>query len=246
MRKLIKKILRESDEWDWVRDLEPSYLEMLKVATEHDDRINVYLHGDGTLKSINDDAGYSYMSDWDFRHLPDGYDDKTLLDSMLRKVEGEILDLERMYDEDSLASHKDYQDFLHLRNTIERLFPKKTLQESDDFDWVRDVNTPSDVAKFIANDTKIVSAKEIYLPYPVDQNYPDYFKPVTHMELGHSYSSFTSYCIKEYGLSNRDYYIGLSDKADTREAWYEYRKIIRDKLFFLKRGQFFFSLYERN
>ena len=122
MRKLIKKILRESDDLDWVRDVEPSFLEILKAATENDPRINVHLRDDGTLNSINDDAGYSYMYDWDFRHLPDDYDNKTLLDSMLRKVEWEIVDLERTHDEDSLASHKDYQDFLHLRNTIERLF----------------------------------------------------------------------------------------------------------------------------
>ena len=138
MRKLIKKILRESDDLDWVRDVEPSFLEILKAATEHDDRINVYLHNDGTLQSIRDEAGYRYMGDWDFNHLPDGYDDKTLLDSILRKVEWEIVDFERDYDEDSLASHKDYQDFLHLRNTIERLFSKKTLKESDDLDWIRD------------------------------------------------------------------------------------------------------------
>ena len=87
MRKLIKKILRESDDLDWVRDVEPSFLEILKAATEHDDRINVYLHNDGTLQSIRDEAGYRYMGDWDFNHLPDGYDDKTLLDYMLRKVE---------------------------------------------------------------------------------------------------------------------------------------------------------------
>jgi hypothetical protein len=196
---------------------------MLKAATEHDDRINVYLHGDGTFNSIRDDEGYRYMSEWDFRHLPDGYDDKTLLDSMLRKVEGEILDLERDYDEDSLASHKDYQDFLHLRNTIERLFPKKTLKESDEWDWIRKYNRPLDIATGIADNTKIVSPEEIYLPFPILRNIPNYFKPITYIQLGDNFVSFYDYCKEQYGLTN---------KAEVLEIWYLYKNIIKDKLFF--------------
>ena len=125
MRNLIKKILRESNELDWIINTQPTFGQVFKAATENDPRIVVYLSDDGEIEQIDDEAGYHY---WRF-------------DRKLESPEN-LLDLAESNIEDWGHKDKNYDDWRHFRDVvIKTFFPNmdNNLNESE-WDWLNKEN----------------------------------------------------------------------------------------------------------
>ena len=91
------------------------------------------------------------------------------------------------------------------------------LNESNDMDWIRDVQTNQDIAQKIADETKIKNGRL----------YPPSFSPLTFSSSSHPFlfslplpSFFTEYCKEQYGLTEKD----------SQNVWDRYKKIIKDRV----------------
>ena len=128
MRNLIKKILRESDNLDWIINTQPTFGQVFQAATENDPRIVVYLSDDGEIEKIDDEAGYHYYSD--------SYDRKLDSPEVLLKLA-----------KDNITGYKDKNDndWCHFRDVvIKTFFPDMNnnlneSEEEDPFKWIKDI-----------------------------------------------------------------------------------------------------------
>lgn len=128
MRNLIKKILRESNELDWIINTQPTFGQVFKAATENDPRIVVYLSDDGEIEKIDDEAGYHYYTYWKGEEELESPKD--------------LLELAK----DNITGYEDKNDddWRHFRDVvIKTFFPDmdnnlNESEEEDPFKWIRD------------------------------------------------------------------------------------------------------------
>ena len=105
---------------------------------------------------------------------------------------------------------------LILNILIDRFNIEKSLNESDELEWIKDIKSNQDIAQEIANETEIKNNK-IYSPF-----FP------SPLSLSFSYSSslysslfsFFTYCEEQYGLS----------EDDINDVWNRYKKLTNDKV----------------
>ena len=90
---------------------------------------------------------------------------------------------------------------------------EKSLNESDELEWIKDVKSNKDIAQEIANETEIKNNK-IYSPF-----LSPFISPLPPTSIFYSLPFFT-YCEEQYGLS----------EDDINDVWNRYKKLTNDKV----------------
>ena len=111
---------------------------------------------------------------------------------------------------------------LILNILIDRFNIEKSLNESDELEWIKDVKSNQDIAQEIADKTDIKD-NEIDTPFTTKKipNVFSLYNEPSDSPLFSTYRYFHDYCEKHHGLN---------DITITHDIWKRYKKMVMDKI----------------
>ena len=196
MRKLIKKILNESSELDWVKDVKSNQDIAQEIADE---------------TKIKD--GLSHTPSLILQKFPFIFFSPSTLPLLHSPARSFIKYGKEQY---GLDNEDDINDVWERYKKLVR-DKVNNINESDDWDFVRDIKSNQDIAQEIADETKIKN-NLLHTPFRTfSPPFTLYSSPSPFLYFSIS-SPFTKYCKEQYGLDNED---------DINDVWERYKKLIK-------------------
>ena len=125
------------------------------------------------------------------------------------------LSIRKKYGEDK-DSDDIWERYKVLVNNRLKELTGKGIKESNDMEWIKNIQSNQDIAQEIADETKIKN-KRLYAPFPYFSSLPPYPNSLSPFSL---LSSFTKYCKEQYGLS----------EDDINDVWKRYKKLVKGKV----------------
>jgi hypothetical protein len=117
-------IMKESNDFEWIRDSEPSIFDKLYGVTRYNDVINVNFNDDGNFVNITDDDDTNYFESYDLGRYFD-YDPEEVYrltkEEFLRFLKEDRINGSWDFGNPRYEDDKDYRDYMELYKLVETL-----------------------------------------------------------------------------------------------------------------------------